>query len=119
MSWLLVAPILIPFATAIASALLHRPWIGVTGAAALLAAALALLVEVVAAGVQVVQIAGWPAPFGITLVADHLSAFMVVIAGLMGLAVAVYALVDVDPAQWRVGFDPLFQLLMAGVCGAF
>jgi formate hydrogenlyase subunit 3/multisubunit Na+/H+ antiporter MnhD subunit len=29
---------------------------------------------------------GWPAPFGITLVADLLSAIMVVLTGIIGLA---------------------------------
>ena len=38
------------------------------------------------------QIGGWPAPFGITLVADLLAAIMVCWPGSPGLAVAVYSL---------------------------
>ena len=62
---------------------------------------------------------GWPAPFGITLVADLLSAVMVVITAVTGLAVAVYALADIDARREALGYHTLFQVLLAGVCGAF
>jgi multicomponent Na+:H+ antiporter subunit D len=61
----------------------------------------------------------WPAPFGITLVADLLSAIMVVLAGFMGFAVALYSLVSDRRERERFGYYPLLQLLLAGVCGAF
>src|SRR5919106_1702374 len=94
--------------------LVPRSWIGVAGAAALLAAGTLLLVAVTRHGVLVAQIGGWPAPFGISLVADHLSAFMVALAGLLGVSVTAYALVDVDRQHRRLGFDPLLQILLAG-----
>lgn len=119
MSWLVTAPLLIPLAAALLAYFTPRPWIGVAGASALLAAGTALLATVVRDGVLVAQIGGWPAPFGISLVADHLSAFMVVLAGLLGLSVTVYALGDVDRQQRRLGFDPLLQILLGGTCAAF
>src|SRR6185295_4851957 len=39
------------------------------------------------AGIQVLQVASWPAPFGITLVADVFSAVMVVMVSIIGVAV--------------------------------
>jgi multicomponent Na+:H+ antiporter subunit D len=118
-SWLVVAPLLIPLAGALLAYLVPRSWIGVAGAAALLAAGTLLLVAVTRHGVLVAQIGGWPAPFGISLVADHLSAFMVALAGLLGVSVTAYALVDVDRQHRRLGFDPLLQILLAGTCAAF
>jgi multicomponent Na+:H+ antiporter subunit D len=59
------------------------------------------------------------APFGITLVADLLSAIMVVLAGLMGLAVAVYSLASIDQQREAFGYYPLLHILLMGVCGAF
>lgn len=44
-----------------------------------LAAAAGLFMEVYRNGIQVIQIGNWPAPFGITLVADLLAAGMVLI----------------------------------------
>jgi multicomponent Na+:H+ antiporter subunit D len=59
------------------------------------------MAEVLREGVVAAQMGQWAAPFGITLVADLLSAVMVVITGITGLAVAIYALADVDERRRR------------------
>jgi multicomponent Na+:H+ antiporter subunit D len=121
---LLILPIVIPLGTAAVALLAWRSpaaqrVLGVLGAAALLLAALTLLGTVWHVGILTLQVGDWPAPFGIVLVADLLGAIMVVLAGLMGLAVAVYSLADLDPARERFGYYPLLQILLMGVCGAF
>ncbi len=124
MSWPLVLPILIPLATAVV-ALVAAPWratqrwIGVTGAAAYLTAALALLTRVARGGILVMQAGDWPAPFGVTLVADHLGALMVLVSAIVGVATTVYSLADIDPPRAAFGYYPLLHLLLAGVSGAF
>jgi multicomponent K+:H+ antiporter subunit D len=68
-------------------------------------------------GVGVYAIGNWPAPFGIVLVVDRLSAVMVTLGATVALATIVYAI-----AQWdRPGqpFHSLFQLLLMGLNGAF
>ncbi len=68
-------------------------------------------------GIGVYSIGKWPAPFGIVLVVDRLSALMLVLTSTVSLAALVYSL-----ARWdRVGvnFHPLFQLLLMGLNGAF
>jgi multicomponent Na+:H+ antiporter subunit D len=123
MSWILAAPLIIPFATAVLAFLFrHGPegrWISVLGSAGLLVASVILMREVLTDGVVAAQMGEWPAPFGITLVADLLSAVMVVITGITGLAVAIYALTDVEERKEALGYHALFQVLLAGVCGAF
>jgi multicomponent Na+:H+ antiporter subunit D len=42
-----------------------------------------------------------------------------VLAGIIGLAVAVYSLADIDPRREHYGYYPLFHILLMGVCGAF
>ncbi len=124
MKALLILPIFLPLLFAIASLLvwtrrgLQRA-LGVIGTAALLAASICLMASVWTRGIQATQIGGWPAPFGITLVADMFSAIMVVLSGLMGLAVAIYSLVSVDSARERFGYYLLFHVLLMGVNGAF
>jgi multicomponent K+:H+ antiporter subunit D len=62
-------------------------------------------------------LAGWPAPFAIVLVLDRLSALMLVLSAVLGLASLVFAL-----ARWhRAGthFHSLFQFLLMGLGGAF
>jgi multicomponent Na+:H+ antiporter subunit D len=124
MKALLVLPIVLPLLTA-ATALLAWRWrtvqrtLGVIGTASVLAVGLMLLQSVWHYGIQSDQMGSWPAPFGITLVADLLSAVMVVLAGLMGLAVAIYSLASIDQQHEAFGYYPLLHILLMGVCGAF
>lgn len=124
MDSVLVFPIIIPFLTAIAGVLvwgrstLQRA-ISVAGAVGLLLAGIGLLNRIATQGIQATQASNWPAPFGITLVADLFSAIMVLMAGIMGLSVVVYALVSIDEQREAFGFHPLIHFLLMGVCGAF
>lgn len=122
--WLVASPILVPLSTAALCALFwHRPAVqrllSLAGSAILLVLAALLLRQVMAHGIQAAQMGGWAAPFGITLVADPLSALMVLVSAIMALAVAVYALGDIDPVRERGGYHTVFQVLMVGVCGSF
>lgn len=117
-------PILIPFAGAIVSLLAWRSLAvqraaSVAGAVGLLGAGVALLDTVRADGILVLQVGGWPAPFGITLAADLFSAVMVLLAGVIGVAVTVYGLGSVDRRREHFGYHPLLHVLLMGVCGAF
>lgn len=67
--------------------------------------------------VGVYRLGNWPAPFGIVLVVDRLSALMLVLTSVLALASAVFSL-----ARWhRAGahFHSLFQFLLMGLNGAF
>ncbi|ATJ81724.1 Na+/H+ antiporter subunit D [Halomonas beimenensis] len=120
----LALPVLIPLFAGSLSLLAWR-WrpaqrgIAVVGTAGLLVAALWLLVEVERDGIRVLQVGDWPAPFGISLVADLLGAIMVVITGLIGLAVALYSLATTGRGHEAFGYFPLMHLLLGGVAGAF
>lgn len=66
---------------------------------------------------QVYRLGDWPAPFGIVLVLDRLSALMLLLTSILALAAVVFSL-----ARWhRAGahFHPLFQFLLMGLNGAF
>lgn len=124
MEGLLVAPLVAPLATAILAAFGfggHRGQraLGVLGSAALLLAAGTLFLAVDRHGVLALNVGGWTAPFGITLVADRLASLMVLVTGIVALAVSVYAWDDVSDAELATGFQPFFHLLLLGVCGAF
>jgi multicomponent Na+:H+ antiporter subunit D len=121
---LLAVPVVLPFLTAIACVLLraHPVWqraVGVLGAGGLFAASLALFHYVSTDGILVMQMGDWPAPFGITFVADLLASIMVILGGMIGLAGAVYSLFTVDRESERLGYYPMLHVLLGGVSGAF
>ena len=124
MNALIVSPLLIPLATLVATLLARRApalvkALSLTGAVALTAAGLALVWFAAQGHILATQAGDWAAPYGITLVVDRLSAVMVAITGIVGLATLVFALAhDEDPARCR-DFHPLVHGLLVGVCGAF
>ncbi len=59
----------------------------------------------------------WPAPYGIVLVVDRLSALMLTLASVLALAALVYALNGDDRRSRH--FHALFQMQLLGVNGAF
>ncbi|HKE95874.1 MAG TPA: proton-conducting transporter membrane subunit, partial [Povalibacter sp.] len=68
-------------------------------------------------GIGVYSISAWPAPYGIVLVVDRLSALLVMLSALLALPAIVYSV-----ARWeRVGvhYQPLLQFLLMGLNGAF
>jgi multicomponent Na+:H+ antiporter subunit D len=117
-------PILVPLTTAAILLLApKRPqlqrWIALVGSILLLGSALMVFARVEAQGIQVLQMSGWPAPFGITLVADLLAAMLGVAVGVVGVAITAAAFAGVDPKREAFGYHPLIQILLMGVSGAF
>ncbi len=124
---LVVVPVLLPLLTAglmlwAGEGRRHvKALLNVLSTSLSLAAAVTLLVWVqsqdAVAAFGIYLPGNWPVPFGIVLVADHLSALMAVLTGTLGLATLLYAL-----ARWQhagVHFHVLFQLQLMGLYGAF
>lgn len=121
---LLSLPLLIPLAAAAACAAMWarpRAQAGVCLGAALatLAASVALTAQVLRLGPIAAQAGAWPAPFGITLVADTLSCVMLLINSGVLAAAALHGLGSVDRPRASGGHHALTLTLAAGVSGAF
>ncbi|HET9450586.1 MAG TPA: monovalent cation/H+ antiporter subunit D [Aggregicoccus sp.] len=123
MPHLMVVPILLPMLTAAAMLLMGEGRRSTkaalsTGSSLLgLAVAVALLAWVDGCGRVVYLPGNWPAPFGIALVADRLSALMLVLGSTVGVCTLLFA-----SARWHkagVHFHPLAQLQLMGLSGAF
>jgi multicomponent K+:H+ antiporter subunit D len=120
---LLVVPVALPLAVAAALVLMPerrhalKAAVSMTAALALVAAAALLVARADAPTSHVYHLGSWPAPFGIVLVADRLSAAMVLLAAALGAAALWFSL-----ARWhRSGahFHSLVHLLLGGLSGAF
>ena len=123
MNHLLILPILLP---AVVGALLvlaarHDSVLARSFAVAstvlMLGIAVALLVLASDGQVRSYALGAWPAPFGIVLALDRLSALMLVLTAVLGLGVLLYAIGGWD--QRGKHFHPLFQFELMGINGAF
>jgi multicomponent Na+:H+ antiporter subunit D len=127
-SQLVIAPMLVVLVAAAATLLLgRRPR---ARAAVSLAAGAAYAVAVAAIdwyivlapdapGIATYQVGDWPAPFGITLVADGLSAFMLTMVAVLGIGSLVFSTRHLPGGEGRSYYFPLFHFLALGVTGAF
>jgi multicomponent K+:H+ antiporter subunit D len=119
----LIAPIVLPLATAAALLALGRrrpAWqlpVNLLATAALVAISGGLLALADDGLVQVYRLGDWPAPFGIVLALDRLAGLLLALTA--GLALV--ALLAAAPRWHRRGafFHPVFQVQLAGLAGAF
>jgi multicomponent K+:H+ antiporter subunit D len=123
---ILVVPIVLPLLTAASLLFVGKRWrlgaaLNVSATLAGLLVAIEILRRAAATGapgrIAVYLAANWEAPFGITLVADRLSALMLVLVGVVSLCAALYA--EAGWARAGVHFYPLFQIQLMGLNGAF
>lgn len=124
MNILILLPVLIPLGTIILALFTRgskgvQQIFGIAGIALQLIVAIVIFRTVDTEGIQVVQLGNWPAPFGITFVADLFSAVMLIMSGIIGLVVSIYSISTIDKFRQRFTFYPLVNALLMGVNGAF
>lgn len=78
-----------------------------------------LLAQVADGGVVRTLVGDWPAGVGISLVGDPLAAILVTVAAATMLAVLVFGLGQLEDAEEKRYFHPLYQVLAAGIALAF
>jgi multicomponent K+:H+ antiporter subunit D len=124
MSHWIIAPVVLPALLAalmllgLRGNLARQRLVSLAGLLALNAIALALLASASATGPEVYFLGDWPAPFGITLVLDRLSALMVALLAALALPVTAYAVGSGWDAK-GAHFHPLLHFLLMGIAGAF
>jgi len=123
---LAIAPIVIPLLAGTVMILIGerrrdlKAALGLASAVCLLGVAIVLLSmadSTDSAAVLVYRLGNWPSLFAIVLVLDRLSALMLLLTSVLGVAALVFSL-----ARWhRAGahFHPLFQFQLVGLNGAF
>ncbi|WP_087026432.1 proton-conducting transporter membrane subunit [Thaumasiovibrio subtropicus] len=121
---LLTLPVIIPLIAATAGFFIRHShsWatrVGIGAASLSMLAAIGLMLEVLNHGPQAVAFGSWSAPFGIVFAADILGAAMALITTIIGLATVIYASADLNQKPSYGMYHMLFQVLLAGVSGAF
>jgi multicomponent K+:H+ antiporter subunit D len=126
---LIIAPVVIPF-LAVALMLIYderqrraKLTIGLLSCAITLFAAIELLVRSKGSeltggnDIGFYLLGDWPAPYGIVLVVDRLSAMMLVLTGLLAMTALIFSAAGVHRQGQH--FHAMFQFLLMGLNGAF
>jgi len=119
-----IAPLLVALVTAVLTLLVRRwPRIqtgtSLLGSAGYAVAVFALFAEVRAGGPIAYELSAWPAPFGITAVADGLSTLMLALAAVVSLGALAFSAVYVGEFGQRLTYHTLYHFMLVGVSGAF
>jgi multicomponent K+:H+ antiporter subunit D len=120
---LAVLPVLVPLFTAVLLLALgdgdvvRARTLSFVSAALGLALAVLLALDAADGSLRVLRLGDWPAPYGIVLVVDRLSALMLVLTQLIALAVIAYAAGGWDTHGRH--FHALMQFQLMGLAGAF
>lgn len=124
MSSFLIAPFVIPLVNAIlvlcfwnqrkAQRILH-----IAGNGILFMACAYILNMVASEGMLVTHLGSWPAPRGITYVADVFSGIMLTLSSLVAFIVSIYSLADINEEKQSNGYFFFCQTLMMGVSASF
>ncbi|SEK27363.1 multisubunit potassium/proton antiporter, PhaD subunit [Roseovarius azorensis] len=124
MSHWIIAPVVLPavLAAILTLSMRHHPALqrvfSLAGSGAVLAIAISLMTHAATGAIEVYELGNWPAPFGIVLVLDRLSALMVLLTAVLAIIILLYA-VGTGWDQRGNSFHALFQFQLMGIFGAF
>lgn len=97
----------------------HHRTISVLGNAIGVALSVVLFYTVYNHGTLSFQAGSWAAPYGITFIVDLLSATLIVLSQIAGLAVSLYTSPEMIGQRQRFGYFAIFHFLLMGLSGAF
>jgi len=120
----IIAPVILPalLAPIIAFVMRHDSTLArttsVAGTLALFVISIGLTITAMGGETLAYQLGDWPAPFGIVLVLDRLSALMVLLTSALALVVLIHVIATKWDEKGR-HFHALFQFQLMGITGAF
>jgi multicomponent Na+:H+ antiporter subunit D len=121
---ILVLPVLLPLLFMVVL-IFTRRWLvfqqafSLLSSIVLMAVSVMILIDVQHNGIMVMQTGSWPAPYGITLVADIFSAIMMLTTSFVSVIIMIYSPGFIDRERQTAGYFPLVFGLLMGVNGAF
>lgn len=116
-------PILVPFVLIIlmiiSRSVTFSKITGIAGSFVLLILSVIIFYQVTANDFLVLNMGGWKAPFGITLVIDYLSSLMLIVTAIIVLTISIYSYSFLSSEQGTTKFYIFFFSLIMGINGSF
>ncbi|TWI59619.1 Na+/H+ antiporter subunit D [Halalkalibacter nanhaiisediminis] len=124
MNNIVVFPILIPFIVGLVMVIFRnniqvQRWLSVFGVVAIGFVAVLLMNQIRSEGIQTLQLGGWQAPFGISMVADMFSALLILTSSIVAFACLFFAFNSIGKERESFYFYPMFLFLLTGINGSF
>ncbi|PKG24237.1 Na+/H+ antiporter subunit D [Niallia nealsonii] len=124
MNNLIILPIIIPILLGMVmvifrkNIMLHRV-LSMVSTIAVGAVSFVLMMQIKTKGIQTLQLGGWEAPFGVSMVGDMLSMLLILVTSIVSLCCLLYAFHSIGKERELHYFYPLFLFLITGVNGSF
>lgn len=124
MNNLVIAPIIVPVIAGLILLLFRKKIIfqrlfSILAVITVLIFSLLLIMKIKVEGIQTLQLGGWDAPFGISMVADMFSMILVLVTSIVAFCCLLYAFRTIGKEREMFYFYPMFLFLIAGVNGSF
>ncbi|MEK4443968.1 MULTISPECIES: Na+/H+ antiporter subunit D [Niallia] len=124
MNNIVILPIILPIVFAMImvifrdKVILHRI-LSLVAVISVFIVAYVLIGQIKTDGIQSIQLGGWDAPFGVSMVADMFAAILVLVTSIIGFCCLLYAFHSIGEQLEKYYFYPLFLVLITGVNGSF
>ena len=124
MNNLLILPVIVPLVAGLVMVVFrkHINFQKIMGLLAMLftgSVAIMLARKVKADGIQILQLGGWQAPYGISFVADMFAAILLIMTAFVGFCCLLYAFRTMGVQKEKHFVYPFFLFLISGVNGSF
>lgn len=124
MSNLVILPVIIPILTGVFLVVVRKyiylqRVLSVSSLVGVISVTLYLMNEIKINGIQTLQLGGWEAPYGVSMVIDMFSALLILVTSLVAFCCLLYAFRSIGRERETFYFYPLFLFLIAGVNGSF
>jgi len=118
----IILPLLVPLLTGVSALIRYRKirrTFVMAGTFVNMMVSLFILFHLRNGGVFVSQMGGHPAPYGISIVVDTLSAILLAVTGIMAFAITLYSHGTIDANRERFAYYPLLAFLLMGINFSF
>ncbi|MED4464250.1 Na+/H+ antiporter subunit D [Metabacillus fastidiosus] len=124
MNNLVILPVIIPVIAGMIMVIFRRNiklqrFISAFAIVAITAVSVFLINQIDKTGILTLQLGGWEAPFGVSMVADMFSMLLILVTSIVVLCCLLYAFNSIGEEREQYYFYPLFLFLITGVNGSF
>ena len=124
MNNMIILPIILPTVAALVMIILrnkiklHRV-LSLVALLSVMAVSVIIISKIRKDGIMSLQLGGWEAPFGVSMVADMFAAILVLVTSAVSICCLIYAFSSIGREREEYYFYPLFLILITGVNGSF